>query len=86
MEYGGIFYFNCYCKRWLSFVAMFISNQLLELMAQIMGAFQERFNKAPPRKATLLDCERRAFGFGSVKDRPRGSGRKKKHVLDSLLR
>ena len=55
---------------------MFTSNQLLELMAQIMGAFQERFNKAPPRKATLLDWERRAFAFGSVKDRPR-SGRKK---------
>ncbi|PSN52572.1 hypothetical protein C0J52_13079 [Blattella germanica] len=44
-------------------------------MAQIMGAFQERFNKAPLRKATLLDWERRAFAFGSVKDRPR-SGRK----------
>ncbi|PSN46956.1 hypothetical protein C0J52_12574 [Blattella germanica] len=51
---------------------MFTLNQLLELMVQIMGAFQERFNKAPPRKATLL-----AFGFGSVKDRPR-SGKKKK--------
>ncbi|PSN58427.1 hypothetical protein C0J52_02802 [Blattella germanica] len=50
---------------------MFTSNQLLELMTQIMGAFQERFNKAPPRKATLLDWERRAFAFGSVKDRPR---------------
>ncbi|PSN37254.1 hypothetical protein C0J52_27080 [Blattella germanica] len=34
-------------------------------MAQIVGAFQERFNKAPPRKATLLDWERRAFAFGS---------------------
>ncbi|PSN45292.1 hypothetical protein C0J52_12471 [Blattella germanica] len=45
-------------------------------MAQIMGAFQERFKKAPPRKATLLDWERRAFGFGSVKDSPR-SGKKK---------
>ncbi|PSN49390.1 Dolichyl-phosphate beta-glucosyltransferase [Blattella germanica] len=55
---------------------MFTSNQLLELMAQIMGAFQERFNKAPPRKATLLDWGRRAFGFDSVKDRPQ-SGRKK---------
>ncbi|PSN39750.1 hypothetical protein C0J52_26039, partial [Blattella germanica] len=40
-------------------------NLLLELMAQIMGAFQERFNKAPPRKATLLVRERRAFAFGS---------------------
>ncbi|PSN43606.1 hypothetical protein C0J52_16384 [Blattella germanica] len=45
-------------------------------MAQIMGAFQERFNKAPPRKATLLDWERRAFSFDSVKDRLR-NGRKK---------
>ncbi|PSN49300.1 hypothetical protein C0J52_09403 [Blattella germanica] len=63
-------------KRWFRFVAIFTSNQLLELMAQIMGAFQERFNKAPPRKATLLDWERRAFAFGSVKDRP-WSGRKK---------
>ncbi|PSN38289.1 hypothetical protein C0J52_26317 [Blattella germanica] len=52
---------------------MFTSNQLLELMAQIMGAFQEIFNKARPRRATLLDWERRAFAFGSVKD----SGRKK---------
>ncbi|PSN42505.1 hypothetical protein C0J52_09788 [Blattella germanica] len=49
---------------------MFTSSQLLELMAQIMEAFQERFNKAPARKATLLDWESRAFAFGSVKDRP----------------
>ncbi|PSN45427.1 hypothetical protein C0J52_20838 [Blattella germanica] len=55
---------------------MFTSNQLLELMAQIMGAFQETFIKAPSRKATLLDWERRAFAFGSVKDSP-GCGRKK---------
>ncbi|PSN53621.1 hypothetical protein C0J52_00914 [Blattella germanica] len=39
-------------------------------MAPIMGAFQEIFNKTRPRKATLLDWERRAFGFGSVKDWP----------------
>ncbi|PSN42209.1 hypothetical protein C0J52_25642 [Blattella germanica] len=63
--------------RWFRFVAMFTSNQLLEFMAQVMGAFQEIFNKAPPRKATLLNYwERRAFGFGSIKDRLR-SGRKK---------
>ncbi|PSN48456.1 hypothetical protein C0J52_18929 [Blattella germanica] len=43
---------------------------------KIMGAFQEIFNKAPPRKATLLNGERRTFAFGSVKDRP-WSGRKK---------
>ncbi|PSN47503.1 hypothetical protein C0J52_02258 [Blattella germanica] len=40
-----------------------------------MGPFQERFNKAPPRKATL-DCERHTFTFGSIKERPQ-SGRKK---------
>ncbi|PSN35887.1 hypothetical protein C0J52_14851 [Blattella germanica] len=62
--------------RCFRFVAMFTSNQLLELMAQIMGAFQEIFNKTSLRKATLLDWERRAFAFGSVKDRP-WSGRKK---------
>ncbi|PSN44084.1 hypothetical protein C0J52_11927 [Blattella germanica] len=55
---------------------MFTSNKLLKLMAQIMGVLQQRFNKAPPRKATLLNWERRTFAFGSVKDRPR-SGRKK---------
>ncbi|PSN40570.1 Cysteine sulfinic acid decarboxylase, partial [Blattella germanica] len=65
------------CNKWFRFVATFTSNQLLELMAQIMGAFQERFNKASLRKATLLDWERRAFAFGNVKDRP-WCGRKKK--------
>ncbi|PSN45924.1 hypothetical protein C0J52_23573 [Blattella germanica] len=45
-------------------------------MAQIMGAFHERYNKAPPRKATLIDWERCAFAFGSVKDNPQ-SRRKK---------
>ncbi|PSN29754.1 hypothetical protein C0J52_22236 [Blattella germanica] len=34
------------------------------------------FNKAPPRKATILDWERLAFGFGSVKDRPRSGWKK----------
>ncbi|GFG32650.1 hypothetical protein Cfor_04753 [Coptotermes formosanus] len=46
-------------------------------MSQVMAAFRERFNKAPPRRATLLDWEKRAFSLGSVKDRPR-SGRKTK--------
>ncbi|PSN43722.1 hypothetical protein C0J52_13996 [Blattella germanica] len=55
---------------------MFTSNQLLESMAQVIGAFQERFNKAPPRKATFLDWEKRTFAFGSVKDWLR-SGKKK---------
>ncbi|PSN45687.1 hypothetical protein C0J52_11957 [Blattella germanica] len=61
------------CLIRVRFIAMFTSYQLLELMAQIMGAFQENFYKVPPWKATLLDWERRAFGFGSIKDR---SGRK----------
>ena len=70
---------------------MFTSNQLLELMAQIMGAFQERFNKAPPRKATLLE-----FSIGKdallllavLKTGCGVEGRRheKKHVLESLLR
>jgi hypothetical protein len=28
-----------------------------QTMSQVMVAFRERFNKAPPRKATLLDWE-----------------------------
>jgi len=46
-----------------------------QTMSQVMAAFRERFNKAPPRIATLLDWEKRGFALGSVKDRPR-SGRK----------
>jgi hypothetical protein len=34
-----------------------------------MATFRERFNKAPPRTATLLDWEKRAFTLGCVKDR-----------------
>jgi hypothetical protein len=30
-------------------------------MSQVMAAFRERFNKAPPRTATLLDWEKRTF-------------------------
>ena len=44
-------------------------------MSQVISEFREGFNKAPPRKATLLDLEKRTFALGSVKDRPR-SGRK----------
>ena len=44
-------------------------------MYQVIAALRERFNKAPPRRATLLDWEKRAFALGSVNDRPR-SGRK----------
>ena len=40
-----------------------------------MAAFRERFNKAPPQRATQLNWEKRAFALGSVKDRLR-SGRK----------
>ena len=46
-----------------------------QTMSKVMAAFRERFNEAPPRRATLLDWEKRAFALGSVKDRPR-SGRK----------
>jgi len=46
-----------------------------QTMSQVMAVFRERFNKAPPQRATLLDWEKRAFALGSVKDRPR-SGRK----------
>jgi len=46
-----------------------------QTMSQVMAAFREWFNKAPPRRSTLLDWEKRAFTLGSVKDRPR-SGRK----------
>jgi len=42
-----------------------------QTMSQVMAAFRERFNKAPPRRATLLDLEKRAFALGSVKDRSR---------------
>jgi hypothetical protein len=46
-----------------------------QIVSQVMAAFRERFNKAPPRRATLLDWKKRAFVVGSVKDRTR-SGRK----------
>ena len=42
-----------------------------QTMSQVMAAFREWYNKAPPRRATLLDWEKRAFAVGSVKDRPR---------------
>lgn len=44
-------------------------------MSEILDLFEERFQKVPPRKATLLDWEKRAFELGSVMDRPR-SGRR----------
>ena len=46
-----------------------------QTLSQEMNAFRERFNKAPPRRATLLVWDKGAFALGSVKDRPR-SGRK----------
>jgi len=46
-----------------------------QTMYQAMAAFRERFHKAPPRRATLLDWEKRAFALGSAKEGPR-SGRK----------
>ena len=44
-------------------------------MFPVMAAFRERFNKAPLRRTTLLDWEKRAFALVGVRDRPR-SGRK----------
>jgi len=46
-----------------------------QTMSQVMAAFRERLNKAPPRRTILLNWEKRAFALGSVKDRSR-SGRK----------
>ena len=40
-----------------------------QTMSQVMAAFRERFSKAAPRRATLLDWGKRAFALGSVKDR-----------------
>jgi len=53
-------------------------------MSQMMAAFRERFNKALPRRAKLLDWEKRAFALVSVKDRPR-SGRKTARLETSAL-
>jgi len=47
----------------------------VQTMSQVMAAFWERFNKAPPWRATLLDWEKWAFTLGSVKDML-GSGKK----------
>ncbi|PSN52836.1 hypothetical protein C0J52_09676 [Blattella germanica] len=62
-----------------------------QTMSQIMGAFQERFNKAPPRKATLLEFSigKDALLILAVLMTGRGvDGRRheKKNVLESLLR
>ena len=47
-----------------------------QTMSQVTAAFRERFNKDPPRRATLLDWEKRAFALGSVKGR--GVGEKQR--------
>ena len=52
-----------------------------QTMCQALAAFRERFNKAPPRSATLLDWEERAFALGSVKDTPRS--RRKTTLLET---
>jgi len=46
-----------------------------QTMSEVMAAFRERLNKAPPRRTILLDWKKPAFVLGSVKDRSR-SGRK----------
>ena len=53
-----------------------------QTMSQVMAAFRERFNKAPPQRATLLDWKKRAFALESVKDSPQ-SGRKTTHLETS---
>ncbi|PSN33359.1 hypothetical protein C0J52_23839 [Blattella germanica] len=62
-----------------------------QIMAQIMGIFQERFNKAPPRKATLLEFSigKHAVLLLTVLKTGRGvegTRHEKEHVLESLLR
>ncbi|PSN52431.1 hypothetical protein C0J52_16243 [Blattella germanica] len=62
-----------------------------QIMAQIMGIFQEIFNKAPPRKATLLE-----FSIGKdaillltvlkTGQGVEGTRHEKERVLESLLR
>ncbi|PSN37875.1 hypothetical protein C0J52_21327 [Blattella germanica] len=59
----------------------FLNSVVLDLERR--HSFLERFNMAPPRKATLIDWERRAFAFGSGVE---GRRCEKKHVLESLLR
>ena len=46
-----------------------------QTMSEIMDMFTESFQKAAPRKATLLDWEKQAFELESILDRPR-SGRR----------
>ena len=42
-----------------------------ETMSQIMDIFANRFHKGAPRKAIVLDWEKRAFELASVLDRQR---------------
>jgi hypothetical protein len=39
-----------------------------QTMSQVMAAFRERFNKAPPRRATLLDWKKRTFVWSVYSD------------------
>ena len=39
-----------------------------QTMSQVMAVLRELFNKAPPRRATMLDWEKRAFALGNVKE------------------
>ncbi|PSN49674.1 hypothetical protein C0J52_22834, partial [Blattella germanica] len=80
--------FGIVTKKWFRFIAMFTSNQLLELMAQIMGAFQERFNKAPARKQHFSIGKDVHLLLAVLKTGCGVEGRRheKKHVLELLLR
>jgi hypothetical protein len=43
-----------------------------DTMEPVKVKFRDCFGVEPPRKATMLGWEKRAFATGSVKDRPRG--------------
>jgi hypothetical protein len=43
-----------------------------DTMETVKVKFRDRFGVEPPRKATMLGREKRAFATGSVKDCPRG--------------
>jgi len=58
-------------ERLVASVWVRVRQHMGQTMSQVMAAFREWFNKAPPWRATLVDWEKRAFAFGSVKDRPR---------------
>jgi hypothetical protein len=45
-------------ERFVASVWVHERQHMGETMSQVMAAFQEWFNEAPPRRATLLDWEK----------------------------